>query len=140
MDLLSGIAATSGALNAQRTRLDFIAQNIANAQTTRGPDGRPFQRQIVSFESELVRAGSGIGGSGLSTVRVADVRPDPTPGQRIRDPGHPDADAQGMVTLPNVNLAYEMVDLITASRAYEANLSVAKNSRQMALKTLEIGK
>jgi flagellar basal-body rod protein FlgC len=140
MDLLSGIAATSGALNAQRTRLDFIAQNIANAQTTRGPDGRPFQRQIVSFESELVRAASGVGGANLSSVRVAEVRPDPTPGQRIHDPGHPDADAQGMVTLPNVNLAYEMVDLITASRAYEANLSVAKNSRQMALRTLEIGK
>lgn len=140
MELLSGIAATSGALNAQRTRLDFIAQNIANAQTTRGPDGRPFQRQIVSFESELVRAGGDVGGSSLSTVRVAEVRPDPTPGQRIHDPGHPDADAEGMVTLPNVNLAYEMVDLITASRAYEANLTVAKNSRQMALKTLEIGK
>ena len=142
MDILAGISSTSSALNAQRTRLDFIAQNIANAQTTRGPDGRPFQRQIVSFESELLRAGEGggFGGAGLSTVRVADVRPDPTPGQRIHDPGHPDADAQGMVTLPNVNLAYEMVDLITASRAYEANLAVAKNSRQMALKTLEIGK
>lgn len=142
MDILAGISSTSSALNAQRTRLDFIAQNIANAQTTRGPDGRPFQRQIVSFESELLRAGEGggFGGAGLSTVRVADVRPDPTPGQRIHDPGHPDADAQGMVTLPNVNLAYEMVDLITASRAYEANLAVAKNARQMALKTLEIGK
>ncbi len=140
MDLLAGISATSGALDAQRTRLDFIAQNIANAQTTRGPDGRPFQRQIVSFESQLVRAGGGFGGAGLSTVRVAEVRPDPTPGQRIHDPGHPDADAQGMVTLPNVILAYEMVDLNTASRAYEANLAVAKSTRQMALKTLEIGK
>ena len=140
MDILSGIAATSGALNAQRTRLDFIAQNIANAHTTRGPDGRPFQRQIVSFESELVRAGDVVGGAGLSGVRVAEVRPDPTPGQRIHDPGHPDADEQGMITLSNVNLAYEMVDLITASRAYEANLAVAKNARQMALKTLEIGK
>jgi flagellar basal-body rod protein FlgC len=140
MELLTGIAATSGALNAQRTRLDFIAQNIANAHTTRGPDGRPFQRQTVSFESELVRA-SGFGErSGVSTVRVAEIKPDPTPGQRVYNPGHPDADDQGMVTLPNVNIAYEMVDLITASRAYEANLTVAKNSRQMALKTLEIGK
>lgn len=140
MELLSGIAATSGALDAQRTRLDFIAQNIANAHTTRGPDGRPFQRQIVSFESQLLRASGDVGGSPLSTVRVASVVPDPSPGQRVHDPGHPDADAQGMVTLPNVNIAYEMVDLITASRAYEANLAVAKNSRQMALKTLEIGK
>jgi flagellar basal-body rod protein FlgC len=140
MELLTGIAATSGALNAQRTRLDFIAQNIANAHTTRGPDGRPFQRQIVSFETELVRASEPGGRSGLSSVRVSEVTPDPTPGERVFNPGHPDADDQGMVTLPNVNVAFEMVDLITASRAYEANLTVAKNSRQMALKTLEIGK
>ncbi len=141
MDLLSGIAATSGALNAQRTRLDFIAQNIANANTTRGPDGQAFKRKIVSFESELVRSSAaGLGGASLSSVRIGEVTDDPTPGQRIQDPSHPDADEQGMVTLPNVNIAYEMVDLITASRAYEANLTVAKNSRQMALKTLEIGR
>lgn len=140
MELISGIAATSGALNAQRTRLDFIAQNIANARTTRGPDGLPFQRQIVTFESALLQARAPGGGPGISTVRVAGVTTDPTPGQRVHDPAHPDADEQGMVTLPNVNIAYEMVDLITASRAYEANLAVAKNARQMALKTLEIGR
>ena len=142
LGVFSAIEISASGLTAERTRMNTIASNLANAQTTRGPDGRPFQRQIVSFESELLRAGEGggFGGAGLSTVRVADVRPDPTPGQRIHDPGHPDADAQGMVTLPNVNLAYEMVDLITASRAYEANLAVAKNARQMAMKTLEIGK
>ena len=143
MELISGIASTSSALNAQRTRLDVIAQNIANARTTRGPDGLPYQRRLVSFESELQRSTGGFGegaSSAPSTVRVSGITTDPTPGQRISDPGHPDADAQGMVTLPNVNLAFEMVDLITASRAYEANLTVAKNSRQMALKTLEIGK
>jgi flagellar basal-body rod protein FlgC len=143
MELLTGIAATSGALNAQRTRLDIIAQNIANARTTRSPEGGPYQRRIVSFESELLRSSQPRGGAreaSLSTVRVSAVTTDPTPGQRINDPGHPDADAQGMVTLPNVNLAFEMVDLITASRSYEANLNVAKNARQMALKTLEIGK
>jgi flagellar basal-body rod protein FlgC len=143
MDLLTGITATSGALNAQRTRLDVIAQNIANARTTRGPDGQPYQRRIVSFESELIRAqgaGSPSNTSGLASVRVSGITNDTTPGQRISDPGHPDADAQGMVTLPNVNLAFEMVDLITASRSYEANLTVAKNSRQMAMKTLEIGR
>lgn len=141
MDLISGIVATGSALNAQRTRLDVIAQNIANAQTTRGPDGRAFQRSIVSFESELIRSqGSPLGSKSLSAVHVSSISKDPTPGQRINDPGHPDADEQGMVTMPNVNVAFEMVDLITASRAYEANLTVAKNSRQMALKTLEIGK
>ncbi len=141
MELLTGIAATSGALNAQRTRLDIIAQNIANANTTRGPDGRPYQRRIVSFESELLKNPSAAPGTPpMTSVRVAGITTDPTPGQKVNDPGHPDADADGMVTLPNVNIAYEMVDLITASRSYEANLSVAKNSHQMALKALEIGK
>jgi flagellar basal-body rod protein FlgC len=141
MDLLAGIAATSSALNAQRTRLDVIAQNIANAQTTRGPDGRAYQRKVVSFESELINnPGAAPGSLPLSTVRVAGITNDPTPGQRINDVGSPDADAEGMVTLPNVNIAYEMVDLITASRSYEANLSVAKNAHQMALKALDIGK
>ncbi|HEY0947431.1 MAG TPA: flagellar basal body rod protein FlgC [Opitutaceae bacterium] len=141
MELLSGIAATSGALNAQKTRLDVIAQNIANAHTTRGPDGRPYQRQMVSFESELIRRTGEAGeGASIRGVRVQSITADPRPGQRIFDPQHPDADEQGMVLLPNVNLAHEMVDLITASRTYEANLAVVKNSRQMAMKALEIGK
>jgi flagellar basal-body rod protein FlgC len=143
MELLTGIEATSGALNAQRTRLDIISQNIANAHTTRGPDGLPYQRRIVSFETELLKnlnPSAEPGAPGMTSVRVAGITNDTTPGQRIHDPGHPDADSSGMVTMSNVNLAYEMVDLITASRAYEANLSVAKNAHQMALKALEIGK
>lgn len=140
MNLISGIDVTGGALNAQRTRLDVVAQNIANAQTTRGPDGRPYQRRVVSFESELLRK-QGVGpGGGVQGVRIADIVTDTSPGQRVYDPQHPDAGSDGMVQLPNVNMAYEMVDLITASRAYEANLSVVKNARQMAMKALEIGK
>jgi flagellar basal-body rod protein FlgC len=137
MNLISGIDVTAGALNAQKTRLDIVAQNIANAQTTRGPDGRPYQRQTVSFQSELIKR---TGGSTLQGVRVASIQPDPTPGQRVYDPQHPDADATGTVTMPNVNLAYEMVDLITATRTYEANLSVVKNAREMALRALDIGR
>lgn len=141
MELLSGIASTSSALSAQRTRLDVIAQNIANAQTTRGPDGKAYQRRVVTFENELLNASQGGGlGLPLSQVRVAEIGYDRKPGQRIQDPGHPDADEEGVVTMSNVNLAHEMVDLITASRAYEANLSVAKNARQMAMKAMEIGK
>ena len=138
MNLISGIDVSAGALNAQKTRLDIVAQNIANAQTTRGPNGTPYQRQIVSFESELVRR-SGAGG-GLQSVRVGAIASDHTPGQQVFNPQHPDAGPDGMVTMPNVNLSYEMVDLITASRAYEANLSVVKNAKQMAMKALEIGK
>lgn len=139
MNLIAGIDVTSGALNAQKTRLDIVAQNIANAQTTRTPGGGPYQRQVVSFESELVRR-EGVSGVGLQTVRIANVTPDRTPGQQVYNPQHPDASPDGLVTMPNVNLAYEMVDLITASRAYEANLSVVKNARQMAMKALDIGK
>lgn len=141
MNLISGIDVTASALNAQKTRLDIVAQNIANAQTTRGPDGRPYQRQVVSFETELIRNSGGSGaGSSLQSVKIAGIQRDQTPGQRVYDPQHPDADASGTVTMSNVNLAYEMVDLITASRSYEANLSVVKNARQMASKALEIGK
>jgi flagellar basal-body rod protein FlgC len=137
MNLIAGIDVTSGALAAQKTRLDVVAQNIANAQTTRTPEGGPYQRQIVSFENELLRQA---GGAPLQTVHVGSVTADRSPGQMVYNPQHPDAGPDGMVRMPNVNLAYEMVDLITASRAYEANLSVAKSARQMALKTLEIGK
>ena len=139
MNLISGIDVTSGALNAQKTRLDIVAQNIANAQTTRGPDGTPYQRKIVSFESELVRRSAG-GGPGLQSVRVGGITADRTPGQQVYNPQHPDAGPDGLVTMPNVNMSYELVDLITASRAYEANLSVVKNAKQMAMRALEIGK
>ncbi len=137
MDLIPGIDVTSGALAAQKMRLDIVAQNIANAQTTRTADGGAYKRQIVSFETELVKR---TGGASLTTVRVGGVTNDKTPGQQVYNPQHPDAGEDGLVTMPNVNLAYEMVDLITASRAYEANLSVVKNSRNLAMKTLEIGK
>ena len=139
MNLISGIDVTAGALNAQKTRLDVVAQNIANAQTTRTANGTPYQRQIVSFESELLRR-TGSGGPSLQSVRVAAIAPDRTPGPQVYNPQHPDAGSDGLVTMPNVNLSFEMVDLITASRAYEANLSVVKNARQMALKSLQIGK
>jgi flagellar basal-body rod protein FlgC len=137
MDLIPGIDITSSALAAQKTRLDIVAQNIANAQTTRTPGGGPYQRQQVNFETELI---SRTDGSPLQSVQVASITPDPTPGQTIYDPQHPDAGPDGNVRMPNVNLAYEMVDLITASRAYEANLSFAKDARELAMKTLEIGK
>ena len=138
MNLIGGINVTAGALNAQKTRLDIVAQNIANAQTTRAANGKPYQRQVVAFETELVRVG-GVG-TGLQTVKIAGITQDRTAGQQVYNPQHPDAAADGLVTMPNVNIAYEMVDLITASRAYEANLSVVKNARQMAKRALEIGK
>ena len=139
MNLIAGIDISAGALNATKTRLDIVAQNIANAQTTRTPAGGPYQRKIVSFDTELIRRVSA-GGPALQGVRVGTIMNDRSPGQQVFNPQHPDASAAGLVTMPNVNLSYEMVDLITASRAYEANLSVVKNARQMAMRALEIGK
>jgi flagellar basal-body rod protein FlgC len=139
MNLISGIDITAGALNAQKTRLDVVAQNIANAHTTRTPSGGPYQRQIVSFETQMMRHNGGAGAA-LQSVKVGNITGDRTPGQKVYNPQHPDATGDGMVTMPNVELSYEMVDLITASRAYEANLALVKNARQMAMKTLEIGK
>lgn len=141
MNIISGIDVTASALNAQKTRLDIVAQNIANAQTTRGPNGLPYQRKVVSFETELVNRTNAVPGSvSLHSVKVTGITKDTTDGQRVYDPQHPHATADGFVQMPNVNMAFEMVDLMSASRAYEANLSVVKNSRQMALKALEIGK
>ncbi|MDP2136335.1 MAG: flagellar basal body rod protein FlgC [Candidatus Didemnitutus sp.] len=137
MNLIPGIDISSGALAAQKMRLDIVAQNIANAQTTRTAEGGPYQRQIVSFETELLKRA---GGTSLQGVKIGGVTNDRAPGQEVYNPQHPDAGADGNVMMPNVNLAYEMVDLITASRAYEANLSVVKASRSLAQKTFEIGK
>ncbi len=139
MNLIAGIDITAGALNATKTRLDIVAQNIANAQTTRTPNGGPYQRQVVSFETELIRRVAN-GGPSLQSVRIGEISSDRTPGEQVYNPQHPDASPDGMVTMPNVNLSYEMVDLITASRAYEANLAVVKNARQMAMRALELGK
>jgi flagellar basal-body rod protein FlgC len=139
MNLIAGIDITAGALNATKTRLDIVAQNIANAQTTRTPAGGAYQRQVVSFETELVRRATG-GGAPLQSVKIGSISTDRTPGQEVYNPQHPDATPEGMVTMPNVNLSYEMVDLITASRAYEANLSIVKNARQMAMRAMDIGR
>jgi flagellar basal-body rod protein FlgC len=138
VDILSGIRSTSAALNAERTRLDVVSENIANAETTRGPDGKPYQRQVVVFETALQQAQNGSGQT--PTVSVARIQKDSRPAQLVYEPGHPDADARGMVALPNINIHEEMADLIAAERAFEANIAVVKNARSMALATLSIGK
>jgi flagellar basal-body rod protein FlgC len=138
INILSGIQSTAAALNAERTRLDVISENIANAQTTRGPDGKPYQRQVVVFETALQQALEG--GGQIPALRVARIEKDNRPPNLVYDPGHPDADAQGMVAFPNISIHEEMADLIAASRAFEANLAVVKNAHDMALQTLSIGR
>ncbi|MBY0228236.1 MAG: flagellar basal body rod protein FlgC [Gemmataceae bacterium] len=125
----AGISAS--ALSAERMRMEVTANNIANAFSTRSRDGGPFRRQDVVF-SEVVQGGMRGG------VEVADVVDDPSPFQVVSMPGHPDADAQGNVRLPNVHLPIEMVNLVTASRAYEANVRAAQAFVQMSQQALGI--
>jgi flagellar basal-body rod protein FlgC len=135
MNFISGINTTASALNAEKVRMDIVSQNIANAHTTRDIDGKAYQRKVVTFES-LLATGPGT----PAGVRIADISPDSTPGEFVHNPQHPHADENGMVQMPNVNVAIEMVDLMSASRAYEANLAVVRNARQMASKALSIGR
>ena len=137
MNLISGVNITGSALNAEMIRMDVIAQNIANAHTTKGADGKVYQRKVVSFESILDK--SSVGAAATQGVRVGKISPDQTKGETIYNPSDPSADKNGNVEMPNVNIATEMVDLVGSSRAYEANLSVIRNAKQMASKALTIG-
>jgi len=142
INLLPGLDTTAAALTAERTRMDVVGQNIANANVTRGVDGRPYQRQQVVFETVLGRAlqaGRGPAAQAQS-VQVSRIQSDPSPPRMVYNPGHPDADGNGMVSMPNINVHEEMVDLIGASRAFEANLAALKTARSLAMQTLSIGK
>jgi len=128
------IAATG--LTAERTRMDVIAENLANARTTRTPDGGPYRRKVVLFEPLLAEVG---GEQQTQGVKAIDVQPDRhTDFERVLDPGHPDAGPDGIVLYPNVNTVLEMADLITAMRAYEANLTAQENFVRMAERALDL--
>jgi flagellar basal-body rod protein FlgC len=137
---LIGVQNTSAALTAEQTRLDVISENIANANTTHGVDGKPYQRQVVVFESALQSAMSSDGSASMPAIQVARIEKDNSPPIQVYEPGNPDADTNGMVSSPNININEEMADLISASRTFEANLAVVKNARAMAMETLAIGK
>jgi flagellar basal-body rod protein FlgC len=141
INLLSGVNSTASALDAERVRMDVVSQNIANIDTTRGPDGKPYQRHQAVFETILQahQAGDPAGFSPES-VRVSKIETDSRPPRLVYNPGHPDADKQGMVAMPDINIHEEMVDMISASRTYEANLAVVKNAHTMAMAALSIGK
>jgi len=141
INILTGINATSSALEAERVRMEVISQNIANAEVSRMPDGKPYQRQQVVFETLLNQQTGGNGNAvGETGVQVARIEKDHRPPRMIFNPGHKDANASGMVAMPNINIHEEMADLINASRTFEANLAVVRNARTMALQTLAIGK
>jgi flagellar basal-body rod protein FlgC len=141
--LFGSLGISASGMSAERLRMDVTAENLANADTTRGADGKPYQRKEVilqeaagtsTFAGALAGAQAQVGGG----VQATGIVGDPSPPRRVYDPGHPDADAQGYVTLPNVNPVTEMVDLITASRGYEANVQALNAAKQMFTRTLDL--
>ena len=132
--MFPGIKASSSGMAAERLRMEVIANNVANANTTRGADGQPFRRREVVFASALEQAGP----HDFGGVKVVGVQPDNSELPRVFKPGHPHADEDGFVTMPNVVVTNEMVDLIVASRAYEANLNAMRTYQDMANSTLEL--
>ena len=141
--MFRGLDIAASGMAAQRARLNVVSSNIANASTTRTEDGGPYQRQEIVFEAIARKAGQSLeGGPAIEGegVRVVGIQEDPSPGPLVYDPGHPDADAQGYVHLPNVNVVEEMVDMITASRAYEAGVTAMRTASSMADRALGIGR
>ena len=133
---------SSSGLTAERYRMEIVANNIANASVTRTPEGGPYRRKDVVFETTLSRSSAFQNGptnlSGLGGVTVVGLVDDQSELPRVYNAGHPDADADGMVTMPNVNLPIEMVNLITATRAYEANLKAAQAFADMSQQAIAI--
>ena len=150
MSMFGGIDASASGLTAERLRMDVISNNIANVNTTRTATGGPYRRQYVVFEpreADKQSFSSMLTGAMASTklqagdgVRAVGIETDSTQGNLIYDPGHPDANAQGYVQHSNVNIVNEMVDMITASRAYEANVTAVNTAKSMAAKALDMSK
>ena len=138
MGSFSSMEISASGLSAQRRRLDIIANNIANASTTRTADGGPYRRQQVLFSAHMEEVSTGV--SRPAGVDLPDTVMDPSPPRSVYDPGHPDADPRGYVMMPNVNPVREMVDMIAATRAYEANVTAMSAAKSMAMKALDIGK
>ena len=146
MSMFGGMEISASALTAQRLRLNVTAENLANAQTTQTADGSPYRRKEVTlqavpnggFGAQLSKAMGGGSGVAPGGVQATAITEDETDGKLVYDPSHPDANEQGYVRMPNVDTVTEMVDLIDAQRAYEANVTAMSASKQMFAKTLEI--
>jgi flagellar basal-body rod protein FlgC len=150
MGLFDGFNISATALTAQRLRMDVISSNVANAETTRGKlvngEWVPYQRKMVVMEPKaspfhsLLQQAMGNTPQVGHGVRVTRIAEDPTPFKRVYNPSHPDADPEGYVNLPNVDLLKEMVDMVSASRSYEANVTALNTTKTMIMKAMEIGR
>ena len=124
---------SGSAVSAQSQRLNVVASNLANADTVAGPDGQAYKARQVVFTSQMM------GGTGATGVIVSQVVEDDTPGRRVYDPKHPQADGEGYITYSNVNSVEEMVNMISASRSYQNNIEVMTTTRSLLMKTLQMG-
>ncbi|MFU8818195.1 MAG: flagellar basal body rod protein FlgC [Desulfurivibrio sp.] len=144
MDILTAMQISGSALKAERSRLNISAMNLANANTTRTMEGGPYRAKSVIFEAKPLDRDFGAtlqgAASRLRKVEVVEVVEDDAPFREVYDPTHPDADANGIVQYPNVNVAEQMVDMMNARRSYEANVAALDAVKEMALRALEISR
>jgi flagellar basal-body rod protein FlgC len=139
--LNAAIDASASALAAERMRIEVAVSNLANAESTRGPDGRPYRRRDVVLAAAPVGAfDAALGRAGAIGVSVAGIVEDTTAARRRYEPSHPDADGEGFVAVPNVDPAEEMVDMVSAARAYQANLTAISLVRDLLQRALELGR
>ncbi|SHE57066.1 flagellar basal body rod protein FlgC [Clostridium fallax] len=132
--MFNALRISASGLSAERLRMDTITSNIVNCRTTRGENGKPYVRKIAVFQENLN------GALGMNGVKAVKIEEDKSPLRKVYDPSHPDADKDGYVTMPNVNVLNEMADIIASSRAYEANVDTLNASKSMFMKALEIGR
>lgn len=149
MNIFSSMNISASALTAEKTRIDIISKNMANVNTTRTNGGVPYRRQVPVFQEEKNSRFSSFlnkeidkqnRGNELGGVRISKIVEDETPFKLKYEPGHPDADADGYVKMPNVDTVKEMVDMISAQRGYDANITAINSSKSMLMKALDIGR
>lgn len=139
--LFDAMDASASALTAQRARMEVAVSNLANAESTRGPDGLPYRRRDVVLSAQPTEGFEAmLGRAGAVGVQVREIVEDQTPFRRRYEPSHPDADAEGFVALPNVDVSEEMVDMVGAARAYQANLTAIGLIRDTMQRALDLGK
>jgi flagellar basal-body rod protein FlgC len=134
MSLFKVFNVSGSAVSAQSQRLNVVSSNLANAESVAGPDGKPYKARQVMFQTQMMDADATAAG-----VRVAGVVEDGAAPRRLHDPEHPLADAEGYVTMTNVNVVEEMVNMISASRSYQTNIDVMNTAKSMLQKTLQMG-
>jgi len=140
MDFSTTFDISVSGLYAQRKRLDIIAANLANIETTRTQKGGPYRRKMVVMSTKRIKSFDRVLNSQAEGVKIDEVIEDKSPFKKVFNPSHPDANEEGYLFKPNVDLVVEMTNMVMAKRAFEANIAAIKSTRQMAIKALEIGR